>query len=114
MALPILLQKFETADLDHPEWQLHAAWGLARLQPTEPLKQWLSSQVPKLSAEQFRGTAQALEDVLRQLQRPPGEFVQQQLNASGGNRKTELRWLLMGLELGETQRLDRYCKPKPD
>jgi len=114
VALPILLQKFETADPDHPEWQLHAAWGLARLQPTEPLLQWLSSQVPKLSAEQFRGTAQALEDVLRQLQLPPGEFVQQQLNASGDNRKTELRWLLMGLELGETQRLDRYCKPKPD
>ena len=40
--------------------------------------------------------------------------MKEQLAAAANNRKIELRWLLMGLALGETQRLDRYCRAKPD
>jgi hypothetical protein len=114
VAVPILQEQFAKPDPAHPEWQLHAAWGLARYQPTEQILQWLAARVPKLSAEQFRGTAQALQDVLSKLNRPAPTLVKEQLAAAANNRKIELRWLLMGLALGETQRLDRYCRAKPD
>jgi formylglycine-generating enzyme required for sulfatase activity len=114
VAVPLLQEQFAKPDPAHPEWQLHAAWGLARYQPTEQILQWLTARVPKLSAEQFRGTAQALQDVLSKLNRPAPTLVKEQLAAAANNRKIELRWLLMGLALGETQRLDRYCRAKPD
>ena len=113
-ALPILLQKYEQDDPAHPEQKLHAAWGLARLQPEQRLLDYLTAQVPRLSSQQFRGTAVALKDLLDALRQPVPEFVSRQLQAVVDNRKIELRWLLMGLALGETQQLDYYCKAKPD
>jgi len=113
-ALPILLQKYEQDDPAHPEQKLHAAWGLARLQPEQRLLDYLTAQVPRLSSQQFRGTAVALKDLLDALRQPVPEFVSRQLQAVTDNRKIELRWLLMGLALGETQRLDYYCQAKPD
>ncbi|MFM8725602.1 MAG: hypothetical protein ACKON9_10815, partial [Planctomycetaceae bacterium] len=54
--------------------------------------------------------------LLKPLGLQAGVLVQEQLQQATavGNRQLELRWLLLGLALGETTRLDAYCGAKSD
>ena len=127
VALPVLTEAYDkpTPSGDDARQKLHAAYGLAKYQPTPQLLQWLTDQVATLDALEFTLMQRALQELLKDQQREVGPYVQEQLKLATAaeqlklatdakKRYVEMRWLLMGLALGESTQLDTYCAAKPD
>lgn len=76
----------------------------------------LTEEVATLDASEFVMMQRALQELLKAQQRQADPYVQTQLQRAVARiqRYTEMRWLLMGLALGESTQLDRYCAAKPD
>ncbi|MFO0221831.1 MAG: hypothetical protein ACK56E_00830, partial [Planctomyces sp.] len=118
VALPELQKGFQRQGTDAVQQRerLHAAYGLARYVPTDDLLTFLGTEAARLDALEFDLLSRSLAALLQSLGRDTGEYVEQQLQLAetARDRQLELRWLLLGVALGETTRLDSYCAAKDD
>ncbi|MFM7168227.1 MAG: SUMF1/EgtB/PvdO family nonheme iron enzyme, partial [Planctomycetaceae bacterium] len=118
VALPVLEAAFKqpATSVVQLRERLHAAYGLARYRPRAELLTFLTAQVETLESSEFVMLSQTVGILLKSLGLQAGALVQEQLQQATavGNRQLELRWLLLGLALGETTRLDAYCGAKSD
>ena len=118
IALPILKIAYDkkAASGEIARQKLHAAYGLARYQPSPELLKWLTTAVDTLDASEFMMMQQVLQRLLEDQGREPGEYVRKQLQRAvdAKQRYVEMRWLLMGLALGESTQLDACCAAKPN
>jgi len=118
VALPVLEAAFKqpATSVVQLRERLHAAYGLAQYRPRAELLTFLTAQVETLESSEFAMLSQTVGDLLKPLGLQAGALVQEQLQQATavGNRQLELRWLLLGLALGETTRLDAYCGAKSD
>jgi sulfatase modifying factor 1 len=118
VALPELRKGFQRQGTDAVQQRerLHAAYGLARYVPTDDLLTFLGTEAARLDALEFDLLSRSLAALLQSLGRDTGEYVEQQLQlaVNDGDRQLELRWLMLGVALGETTRLDSYCAAKDD
>ena len=118
VALPELRKAFQRQGTDAVQQRerLHAAYGLARYVPTDELLTFLGTEAGRLDALEFDMLSRSLAALLQSLGRDTGQYVEQQLQlaVNDGDRQLELRWLMLGVALGETTRLDSYCAAKDD